>query len=64
MQSAPSLTCNLAHRDLLYEEQPDAYKSIDIVIDDMVQLGLIDIVAVMTPIMTYKCQTPSHDGDD
>ncbi len=51
-------------RELLYEEQPDAYKCVDIVIEDMVAMGLVDVVAVMTPLLTYKCQTPQHDGDD
>jgi len=41
-------------RDLLYEEAPQAYKNIDDVISDMVSLGLISIVAVLEPILTYK----------
>jgi len=32
--------------DLLYEEAPQAYKKIDVVIDDLVAEGLIDVVAV------------------
>ncbi len=51
-------------RDLLWEEHPDAYKDIDVVIADMQELGLIDVVAVMAPLVTYKCQTASDDGED
>ena len=41
-------------RDLLYEEAPQAYKNITIVIDDLVQAGLVDVVAIMKPLVTYK----------
>lgn len=41
-------------RDLLYEEAPEAYKNIDIVIDDLVGAGMIDIVATFRPVLTYK----------
>jgi release factor H-coupled RctB family protein len=41
-------------RDLLYEEAPQAYKDIDSVISDMVNLGLIKVVAIFTPVLTYK----------
>ncbi len=41
-------------RDLLYEEAPQAYKDIDAVINDMVGLGLITVVATLTPVLTYK----------
>lgn len=39
---------------LIYEEAPQAYKNIDVVIDDMAQAGLIRIVAVLRPVLTYK----------
>jgi release factor H-coupled RctB family protein len=39
---------------LLYEESPQAYKNIDIVIDDLVQAGLVKIIASFKPILTYK----------
>ena len=41
-------------RDLLYEEAPQAYKDIESVIADMVGFGLIKVVAVFAPILTYK----------
>ncbi len=41
-------------RELLYEEAPEAYKNISVVIDDMVQAGLVDIVATLRPVVTYK----------
>lgn len=43
-------------RDLVYEEAPQAYKSIDSVIESMQQAGLIQIVAQLTPVLTYKTQ--------
>ena len=39
---------------LLYEEAPQAYKNIDIVIDDLVKAGLATIIATFRPILTYK----------
>ncbi len=41
-------------RDLLYEEAPQAYKNITVVIDDLVKAGLAGILAVLKPIVTYK----------
>ena len=42
------------NRDLLYEEAPEAYKKIESVIDDMVQAGLIRVLATLRPVITYK----------
>lgn len=42
------------NRELLYEEAPEAYKNITVVIEDLVQAGLIDVVATMRPLVTYK----------
>jgi len=39
---------------LLYEEAPQAYKNIDIVINDLVEAGLCTIIASFKPILTYK----------
>ena len=39
---------------LLYEEAPQAYKNITVVIDDLIQAGLVEILAVMKPLVTYK----------
>jgi len=41
-------------KDLLFEEAPQAYKNIDVVIDDMVQAGLISVIAGLKPLITYK----------
>lgn len=43
-------------RELLYEEAPQAYKSIDTVIEDLLGAKLIELVARFKPIMTYKVQ--------
>ncbi len=41
-------------KDLLFEEAPAAYKSIDRVIEDLKEAGLIKVIAVLRPIITYK----------
>jgi release factor H-coupled RctB family protein len=41
-------------KELLYEEAPQAYKNITIVIDDLVNAGLVDVLAVLKPLVTYK----------
>jgi len=41
-------------KKLLYEEAHEAYKNIDIVIDDLVQAGLATVIASFKPILTYK----------
>jgi release factor H-coupled RctB family protein len=41
-------------RDLLYEEAPQAYKNISLVVNDLVDAGMIDIVATFKPLLTYK----------
>jgi release factor H-coupled RctB family protein len=41
-------------RDLLYEEAPEAYKSIEAVIDDLVDAGLVSVIATLRPLLTYK----------
>ena len=41
-------------KDLLFEEAPQAYKNIDIVIADMVNAGLAEVIAVLRPVVTYK----------
>jgi release factor H-coupled RctB family protein len=41
-------------RDLLYEEAPMAYKSIDVVIGDLVEAGLVTVIARLRPLLTYK----------
>jgi release factor H-coupled RctB family protein len=41
-------------RDLLYEEAPAAYKSIEAVIGDLVAAGLVSVIATLRPLLTYK----------
>ena len=41
-------------RALIYEEAPQAYKDIHQVIADLDHAGLIDIVATLRPLITYK----------
>lgn len=45
-------------KELLYEEAPQAYKNIDVVISDMVAAGLIRVVATLKPLITYKVRRP------
>jgi len=41
-------------KNLLYEEAPAAYKAIDRVVQDLVDAGLVEIWAVLEPVITYK----------
>ncbi len=41
-------------RDLLYEEAPAAYKNIEAVVRDLVDAGLISVIAALRPLLTYK----------
>jgi release factor H-coupled RctB family protein len=41
-------------RDLLYEEAPEAYKNIEDVIEDLVNAGLVSVIATLRPLLTYK----------
>ncbi len=41
-------------RDLLYEEAPAAYKNIEAVIADLVEAGLVSVIATFRPLLTYK----------
>lgn len=40
--------------ETLFEEAPEAYKSIETVIDDLVSVGAVTIVAIMKPLVTCK----------
>lgn len=40
--------------DLLYEEAPEAYKNIDIVVQSLVDAGLARVVATFKPLLTVK----------
>jgi release factor H-coupled RctB family protein len=41
-------------RELLYEEAPAAYKNIEDVVQDLVDAGLISVIATFRPLLTYK----------
>jgi len=41
-------------KELLYEEIPDAYKDIQSIVGDLVEFGLIEVVAIFRPLITYK----------
>ena len=41
-------------RDLLYEEAPAAYKNIEAVVQDLVDAGVVSVVATFRPLLTYK----------
>ena len=41
-------------RDLLYEEAPAAYKNIETVVQDLVDAGLVSVIATLRPLLTYK----------
>jgi len=43
-------------RELLYEEAPAAYKNIEAVIHDLVDAGLVSVVATFRPLLTYKAR--------
>lgn len=43
-----------ANKQLIYEEAPQSYKSIDTVIDSMVDVGIIQVIARLIPVITYK----------
>ena len=51
------------NRDLIFEEHPKAYKNIQQVISDMVDIGIIRVVTTLKPILTYKTSGISDDGD-
>ncbi len=46
-------------RDLLYEEAPAAYKNIEAVIQDLVDAGLVSVIATFRPLLTYKTREAS-----
>lgn len=41
-------------RELIYEEAPQAYKDVAVVVQDLVDSGLARIVATLKPLITYK----------
>jgi release factor H-coupled RctB family protein len=49
-------------RDLLYEEAPAAYKNIEAVLQDLVDAGLVSVVATFRPLLTYKTRAKDYTG--
>ncbi|WFD09629.1 RNA ligase RtcB family protein [Tepidibacter hydrothermalis] len=51
-----NMKCNLIYSDknVIYEEAPEAYKNIERVIQDMVDEKMIEVVASLKPLITYK----------
>jgi release factor H-coupled RctB family protein len=47
-------------RDLLFEEAPGAYKNIDVVVQDLVEAGLVEVIATLRPLLTYKTRGRSR----
>ena len=47
-------------RDLLYEEAPAAYKNIEAVIQDLVDAGLVSVIATFRPLLTYKTKAEDY----
>ena len=41
-------------KDLLYEEAPQAYKNVSVVIEDLVHEGLAEVIGILRPLITYK----------
>ncbi|WP_394835482.1 RNA ligase RtcB family protein [Pendulispora rubella] len=41
-------------KDLLFEEAPDAYKRIDRVVADLVEVGACRVLSTLRPVVTYK----------
>ncbi len=41
-------------KSLLYEEAPQAYKNIGTVVQDLVDTGIVKVLAVFRPVLTYK----------
>lgn len=44
--------CN--NKELLFDEAPQAYKKCSTIIDDMVDAGLVSVVARLRPVLTFK----------
>lgn len=55
------VVCN--DRGLLYEEAPQAYKDVTRVIDDLLAPGLVELVAILRPVLTFKTARHSSDED-
>jgi release factor H-coupled RctB family protein len=43
-------------RELLYDEAPQAYKKCATIINDLVDAGLVNVIAKLAPVLTFKTQ--------
>ena len=41
-------------RQVLWEEHPDAYKDVGVVVGDLVELGVVRVLAVLRPVVSVK----------
>jgi release factor H-coupled RctB family protein len=48
-------------KDLLFEEAPEAYKKIDRVVADLVEVGVCQVVATLSPRLTYKTRRAARE---
>lgn len=44
-------------KNLLYEEAPQAYKNVDVVVSDLVNAGFVRVIATFAPVLTYKTRS-------
>lgn len=44
---------------LVLEEAPNCYKEVDAVVADLVEAGIVEIVASLKPVVTYKVRAPA-----
>ncbi len=47
-------------KELLYDEAPQAYKDCGSIIDDLVNAGLIEVIAKLKPVLTFKTMGGCH----
>jgi release factor H-coupled RctB family protein len=48
------------NKELLYDEAPQAYKDCETIIADLVDAGLVSVVAKLKPVLTFKTQGECH----
>ena len=47
-------------KELLYDEAPENYKGIERVAADLVEAGLMTVIAILRPLLTYKVRRPAN----
>lgn len=47
-------------KELLYDEAPENYKGIERVVTDLVEAGLMTVIATLRPLLTYKVRRPAQ----